>query len=150
MKKNLLNQQATEKMISRVKALQATSKPQWGEMTVTEMLLHCNLANNQILDGDIEYRKTTFKQRLIKILALYIVPNFPKNMKSEPKNITKGRIGPEEFENQRTLFIKTIQKFAMTTDPINLTHPAFGNLDAREWGIAAWKHTDHHLRQFGV
>lgn len=29
-------------------------------------------------------------------------------------------------------------------------HPAFGPLSAEEWGVMAWKHFDHHLRQFGV
>ncbi|OQP57805.1 hypothetical protein A3860_09275 [Niastella vici] len=28
-----------------------------------------------------------------------------------------------------------------------LTHPALGNLNTTQWGIAAWKHMDHHLRQ---
>jgi len=29
-------------------------------------------------------------------------------------------------------------------------HPLFGRLSFREWGVATYKHTDHHLRQFGA
>lgn len=29
-------------------------------------------------------------------------------------------------------------------------HPAFGTLSGRGWGSLAYKHLDHHLRQFGV
>jgi hypothetical protein len=28
--------------------------------------------------------------------------------------------------------------------------PLFGPLTGREWGALAYKHADHHLRQFGV
>ena len=27
-------------------------------------------------------------------------------------------------------------------------HPLLGRLSFREWGVATYKHTDHHLRQF--
>jgi hypothetical protein len=29
-------------------------------------------------------------------------------------------------------------------------HPAFGRLSRRAWGVLVYRHTDHHLRQFGV
>ncbi len=29
-------------------------------------------------------------------------------------------------------------------------HPAFGTMTARRWGAIGYRHTDHHLRQFGV
>ena len=29
-------------------------------------------------------------------------------------------------------------------------HPLFGRLSFEEWGVATYKHTDHHLRQFGA
>jgi hypothetical protein len=150
MKRNLLNKAAAEKMIARVNVLQVDTKPQWGFMNATEMLLHCNLCNNQVLDGTIPYRKSTLKQRFLRIIALYIAPNFPKNLKTEPDNDTKGKIGTDQFESQKRLFIKTMQLFAESKEPIALTHPAFGNLNTTQWGIAEWKHTDHHLRQFGV
>jgi len=150
MKKNLLNKAAAGKMIARVNALQADTQPKWGIMNATEMLLHCNLCNNQVLDGNIPYQKSTIKQQLLRIIALYIAPHFPKNLKTEPDNDTKGKIGADQFEAQKKLFIETMQQFAERKDPITLTHPAFGNLNTTQWGIAEWKHTDHHLRQFGV
>ena len=150
MKNSLLDKAAAEKIIARVSALDKTRGASWGIMNVTEMLLHCNRCNNQILQGDMEYRKTTFKQRLLRPLALYIVSNFPKNMKSAPQNDTKGQIDDSQFDTQKKIFIETVRRFAEREAPIALTHPAFGNLDTNEWGIAAWKHMDHHLRQFGV
>lgn len=137
-------------MIARVNRLQVHSRPKWGIMNATEMLLHCNICNNQVLSGNIPYRKSTLKQRLLRIIALYLAPSFPKNLKTEPDNDTKGKIGPDQFEVQKELFIQTMKQFATRKEPIALTHPAFGNLNTTQWGIAEWKHTDHHLRQFGV
>jgi hypothetical protein len=150
MKRNLLNKAAVEKMIARVSTLQVDTTPRWGVMNATEMLLHCNLCNNQVLDGTIPYQKSRLKQRLLRIIALYIAPNFPKNLKTEPDNDTKGKIGTDQFEAQKKLFIQTMHGFAERKEPIAHTHPAFGNLNTAQWGIAEWKHTDHHLRQFGV
>ena len=150
MKKNLLNKAAAEQIIARVNALQPTIKPNWGVMNATEMLLHCNLCNNQVLEGNIPYKKSSFKQQFLSVIALYIAPHFPKNLKTAPRNDTKGKIDADQFEIQKKLFINTIEQFAARKAPIVLTHPAFGNLNTTQWGIAAWKHTDHHLRQFGV
>ena len=150
MSKNLLNKVTAVKLIDRVQSLHADNKARWGVMNATEMLLHCNLCNNQILDGDLEYKASSLKQKMVRIIALYIAPDFPKNLKTEIRNDTKGLINEDQFKHQKNRLIKTINKFAVRREPIELSHPAFGNLNTTQWGIAAWKHTDHHLRQFGV
>lgn len=83
-------------------------------------------------------------------MALYIAPNFTKGLKSESRHITKGKIKDTHFEEQKILFINIIRLFPLNTLQLTLTHPAFGNISTNEWGIAAYKHMDHHLRQFGV
>ncbi|GAB2829791.1 DUF1569 domain-containing protein [Ferruginibacter profundus] len=150
MQKNLFNATAIEKMIARVNRLDSNTRPQWGIMTATEMLLHCNLCNNQILDGETEYCKPGFKKKLVKFLALYIVPQFPKYMKAAERNITTGKVESESFNAQKQIFIATLNKFSENVAIDKLPHPAFGVLNKNEWGIAAWKHTDHHLRQFNL
>src|SRR4051794_21227592 len=98
MSKNLLEKSTAEKIIARVQSLQADNKAKWGVMNATEMLRHCNLCNNQVLDGDLGYKESTLKQRLLRIIALYIAPHFPKNLPTESRNDTKGTIGVEAFE----------------------------------------------------
>ncbi len=150
MKNNLIDQASAENIIERAGRLTSNSKPLWGQMNVTEMLLHCNLCNQQILDGDIEKAKTGLKQKLIRLLALYLVRQFPKHMKSAERNITKNKIAVNAFDEDLYRFINIAKQFPNGTRSKGLAHPAFGILDDKEWGIAAWKHTDHHLRQFGV
>ncbi|AZA83430.1 hypothetical protein C1637_21105 [Chryseobacterium lactis] len=150
MKKNLLTTEASDSIITRVKNLSVNHQPQWGEMTASEMLLHCNSCNRQILQESGENKKTTLKQYLLRILALYIASDFKKNILGESRHDTKGKINSAEFEKQRTEFIHLITQFPANTHSLTLPHPAFGNISTHEWGIAAYKHMDHHLRQFGV
>lgn len=150
MKKNLLDKTASDTIIARVGNLNPNSKHLWGKMTATEMLMHCNLCNKQILEEKRGDKKTTLKQFLLRLLALYIAPNFTKGLKSESRHITKGKIKDTHFEEQKILFINIIRLFPLNTLQLTLTHPAFRNISTNEWGIAAYKHMDHHLRQFGV
>lgn len=150
MKQNILDRHAALQIVTRVQLLQPTDEGRWGMMTVTEMLKHCNLANTQILEGERTQPKTTLKQYLLRILSLYIVPRFPKNMQGAPANDTSGTISDARFYNEREQFIKTIMRFPANRKPLTLSHIAFGNISTRQWGRAAWMHMDHHLRQFGV
>lgn len=150
MKKNLLNKQAAASIISRVEKLTVNQKALWGNMNATEMLAHCNSCNKQILEEGRGKDKTTVKQYLLRILALYIAPGFKKGLASEPVHITKGKVDASQFDLQKKEFIRLIEKFPLNTKELTLTHPAFGNISTRQWGIAAFKHMDHHLRQFAL
>jgi hypothetical protein len=150
MKKNLLNHSSANYIIARIEKLENESKALWGEMNPTEMLAHCNSCNKQIFEENRTQSSTNIKQHFLRILALYIAPNFTKGRISEERHDTKGKIDKLEFQTQKDLFKVLINKFPQNTDTLTLTHPAFGNISTNEWGIAAYKHMDHHLRQFGI
>jgi len=150
MKRNLMNLGSSERIITRVLLLDEGAKPLWGKMNASEMLMHCNSCNREIFERERGNKKTNFKQYLLRILALYIAPNFKKGLSSEPHHITKGKAVHLNFEEIRKEFIELINRFPENRQPLTLTHPAFGNISTNQWGIAAYKHMDHHLRQFGV
>lgn len=150
MKKNLLDQNTADLIIARVRNLSSAHLPQWGTMTASEMLFHCNSCNRQILEEDRGNEKTKIKQYALKILALYIAPDFKKNIQGQPRHEARGKTDDSDFEKYRDEFIHLISEFPVNTRPLTLSHPAFGNISTYEWGIAAYKHMDHHLRQFGV
>jgi hypothetical protein len=150
MKKNLLYQAAADNIIARVQKLQPTSKAQWGVMNATEMLLHANLCNQEVFEEIVPVKKTTLKQFILRIVALYIAPNFKKGVKGDSKKETAGKIDAAQFEAQRLRFIELVKRYPNHKTPLTLPHVAFGNISTTEWGIAAYKHMDHHLRQFGV
>lgn len=150
MTNSLFDKAVTNQIIARVQNLAVDSQPIWGEMTAAEMLLHCNICNRQIFEESRGSEKTSVQQYLLRILALYIAPHFKRGIKSEQRNITKGLIDGSRFEEQKEEFVNTLSRFPINDRPLTLTHPAFGNISTKQWGIAAYKHMDHHLRQFGV
>lgn len=150
--KNLLDSNAVEQLIQRVQQLQPGTPPQWGSMTATEMLLHCNKVHQQLLapPSSATKKKTSVRQYLARWVVLYILPHFPKGAQAPKQLHTKGAITDAAFEEQKEQFIQIVRRFPQHTDSIAHRHPYFGNLNTRQWGRAGWKHTDHHLRQFGV
>lgn len=112
-----MKEEASDSIIARVKNLSATHQPQWGEMTVSEMLLHCNSCNRQILEESRGNKRTTIKQYLLRILALYIAPNFKKNIKGDLRHSTKGKVNISDFEKQRNEFILLIGEFPANDHP---------------------------------
>lgn len=139
-----------ESIVSRVQKLQPGSAPLWGRMNATEMLLHCNRVNEQLLSAEPLRKGTRIKQYLARWMVLYIIPNFPKNARTPKRNDTKGQVNTEAFSEQLEQFIRLIRRFPQHDKPIELPHPYFGDLSTQQWGRANYKHLDHHLRQFGV
>jgi hypothetical protein len=57
-----------------------------------------------------------------------------------------------DFQNEKTRLTNLVHRFSVlgaAVDP-SPVHPFFGKLTANEWATLAYKHLDHHLRQFGV
>lgn len=148
--KNLLDAEGVRLLVERAQRLQPHDAAKWGRMTATEMLVHCNKIHAYLLSPSTNAkRKSTVKQHLIRWLVLYILPRYPRNATAPKEARTSGNVSSTDFDEEKKTFVYLLDKFSKTQN-INHHHPYFGRLSTREWGIAMWKHTDHHLRQFGV
>ncbi|MDB5192735.1 MAG: hypothetical protein JWQ96_2298 [Segetibacter sp.] len=151
MKKNLLDAPVANELAQRANLLKQTLKPLWGSMTVTEMLHHCNAALTATLEGKPDNAIPTLKQRGLKFLFLKVIPRFPKNVGAPGKiDVKKSKLSPASFEIELEQFLHLIKTFSSRQQSIEVTHPVFGKLSTRQWGVFTWMHLDHHLRQFNV
>lgn len=151
MRKNLLDNKVAEEIITRANALKETDRPQWGTMTATEMLHHCNRVLNATMLGEASDKKRTFKQFILKFIFVKIMPRFPKGAKAPGRfDLKKNPASVIDFEKEKSEFVEMIRQFARNEKEFNVHHPIFGNLSNKEWGLFTWMHMDHHLRQFGV
>jgi len=150
MKTTLLDPSSAEAIIERFKKLTPDSRGRWGHMQVTEMLLHCTLANRFVLEDRSPYCRPGFKQRLKKFACLHIITKLPRNRIGPPRLQTRNKISADEFEAQKNAAIASVTAFSAHQGAITSLHAAMGYLTNKEWGIVAWMHMDHHLRQFGV
>jgi hypothetical protein len=136
-----------DQLINRINALDENSRPQWGKMNTYQMLRHL------IMWEEMAMGKTLYKQsfigRLFGKLALKdILKDGPlkPNLPTVPgfKISGDGDIATEKI--QLTGLIKSHLQYAGQ----GFLHPFFGELTPEQAGHIAYKHADHHLRQFGV
>ena len=58
---------------------------------------------------------------------------------------------PTDFESDLARVIDGLRRIATATPgSLEPGHGFFGNMSERDWQRWAYRHTDHHLRQFGL
>jgi hypothetical protein len=133
----------------RLRSLTASSAARWGKMDVTSMLRHLRLAS-QMTVGELAVpsaNKRAFQMFPLKHLILYVLP-FPKGAPTAPALKPDD---PASFEEERAAVLELLEQIGTgLREGAGPTHPLFGPLSWREWGVVTYKHTDHHLKQFGA
>ncbi|MFW6083804.1 MAG: DUF1569 domain-containing protein, partial [Gemmatimonadota bacterium] len=136
-----------EECVRRIEALGPDAAPEWGEMNVAQMLAHCVEVQKVMNDGPLE--GTPWYLRLAAPLVKRLVLSggaFPKNVATHPQY----DVGPDrDFETEKRRLLDTLAAFR-DRGRAGIDHPIFGRMTPEETGWVAYKHLDHHLRQFGV
>ena len=141
-----------DSLIARTEALDPHATPRWGKMTVYQMIAHCLIWNRWVLgvDNPIPYRH----ELLGRIFGRRALRNITTDDRPIGKHAPTGKafLVPattgDVAEVKRRL-MDSIRAFADFDNPDYL-HDFFGKMTREQIGIFAFKHTDHHLRQFGV
>lgn len=147
---NLFDESSFHSILQRVEQLTPASQRQWGKMSVSQMLKHCQEAFKVPLSS-----KPLPRHPLGLLLgwmmksALYNNKPWKKNLPTAPNFIIKDE---PSFETEKQALISMIHAFYQKSAAGigNKVHPMFGRLTAEQWGKSMWKHLDHHLTQFGV
>jgi hypothetical protein len=149
MPKSLANPAVRKEMIDRLARLSKDASPQWGRMNATQMLAHLvdwmAMADGSLPTAPI--RKAGLHYPIMKQLAIYWLP-FPRNVMTAPElKRRQARDWSVELESVRQC-LADFQSLATRVDwP---PHPVFGRMTRRAWCVFAYRHMDHHFRQFGV
>ena len=145
--KTVFDKATKEELIGRINSLNETCAPQWGKMNVYQMLKHCRLWEEMIA-GKLECKRV-FLGRLFGKMALKANLKDEKPMqRNAPSsrelivNDSKGDMAAE-----RAKWIALMEENAHYSSPVFM-HPFFGEMTKEQLGHLAYKHTDHHLRQF--
>lgn len=146
--KSISDPKTRNELVARINNLSPDSTAQWGEMTVYQMLKHCRLWEEMVLG------KTLYKQAFIgKIFGKMALKGMLKDDSPVKKNmptVPGFKITDDgDIATERAKWIALIEEHNHTTHP-NFVHPFFGKMSPQQTGQFAYKHTDHHLRQFGV
>ena len=147
--RSILNEGDRAEIASRMRSLSVSSTGRWGSMGVEGMLQHLRLSARMAL-GDLPVppaNKRAFQVFPLKHLILYVLP-FPKGAPTAPE--LKPSVAAS-LEEERAAVLELLERIGTgPREGAGPAHPLFGPLTWREWGVATYKHADHHLRQFGA
>ncbi len=148
---SIFNLSDNNELTDRINQLTPITLSQWGKMTVSQMLLHCQ--------QPIKVAHGTLHLKPNKLLVFFLGKSAKKKL-MQPQPFGKGMPTAKEFkithepdfEQSKAELIDLIQVFAEQghNSIKNLKHPFFGTMTIEEWDALQWKHLDHHLKQFGV
>lgn len=149
--KTISDNATREELISRINSLTKMHTAQWGKMNVYQMTKHCTVWNNWVLGKTNHTYKQEFLGRIFGKMALKSSVKDDRPMK---KNMPAGRGFTKkekdgDIELQKRIWIEQITEYEHFSNP-NFIHDFFGKMKIDEIGIFAYKHFDHHLRQFNV
>ena len=147
--KTIFKENTRAELIRRIEQIDETNKAAWGKMNVFQMLKH-NTWHAWILGKE----KHIYKQALIgKIFGKTALNKMVKNEEPFDKNIPTSRQFKVKEENgdleaEKSKWILLINEYENFYNP-DFIHDFFGKITKEEIGVLVYKHTDHHLRQFG-
>lgn len=147
--KSVFDLSTKEELIKRINSLGPQNTAQWGKMDVYQMLRHCTLCDDMFL-GTLKLKRV-FIGRLIGSMMLKKVlrDNTPFSRNSPTSPVLKTTLQTGDIDLQKKEWISRIERFSGYDHP-GFVHPFFGAMTREQVGLFAYKHADHHLRQFGA
>lgn len=141
------------RLVARLNALRPESRRRWGTLTPHEMLCHLGDATGMVLLTRPRTQPLPGRVRSVrKLLALWSPIRWPHGRATNPMHDPKaGGTQPSVFARDLVRVVAGLEGIAGakpgTLEPV---HGFFGTMSVSDWQRWAYKHTDHHLRQFGV
>lgn len=154
--KSIADPTALEQLIERLNALAPDTPRKWGTLTAGEMLCHLGDATSSVLKRGATERADPAStpartHPILKWIALRSPLPWPQGLKT-PAAVDPHADGTKagDFEADRKRAIAGLRTFAAApASALAGSHGAFGRMNIHDWHRWGYRHTDHHLRQFG-
>jgi len=146
--KTIFDQTTRDELISRINTLDENSRAQWGKMNINQMLKHCTLYDEATLG------KRKFKRVFIGLLfgkmALKEMIKDENPVRRNMPTLAELRATESDIDvaSEKAKWIELVNEYAHFTNH-NYVHAFIGKMTDEQTGLLAYKHIDHHLRQFG-
>lgn len=140
-------------LIARLRALRPDSGGRWGSLSPHEMLCHLGDASEMVLRTRPRPNRVRDRHRpVFKGIWLWSAIPFPHGVRTHASHDPRLHgTRPRDFARDLDRVVASLDAIAAAQpDALEPLHGLFGTMTKRDWERWAWKHTDHHLRQFGV
>ena len=143
--KSIFDKTIRDELIARINSLNEKSTAQWGKMNVSQMLKHCTKWDEMAL-GKKKYKQSFIGKLFGKRALKDMMKDKPmkKNLPTVPSFKIKETANVEE---EKMKWVKLMDEYNQFSND-NFIHPFFGPMTKEDIGLMAYKHADHHLRQF--
>lgn len=151
-KKSLHNRIYFEEIINRISNLDENSPRKWGQMSVAQMLKHCDLVL-QVALQKIVLPEINILFSAVGTLTKFEMQIFnngiPRNMPTFQKLIVNFEC---DFDEAKKSLLRTLDDYwqAFENHQLANEHRLFGKMTEKDWGFLEYKHLNHHLKQFNV
>jgi hypothetical protein len=145
--KTVFDKSTREELINRINTLNENSVAQWGKMNIYQMIKHCTRWEEWI-SGDQD-QKQALIGRLFGRMALNNILKDEKPLGRNTPTLRELKIKEKDGDitTDKTKWIDLINAYEHFSKQ-GFLHPFFGKMTKEQIGYLAYKHTDHHLRQF--
>lgn len=149
--KTIFDKPTRDQLIERISLINNKSRAQWGKMNIYQMTVHCSNWDAWVLGKNNRPYRQEFMGKIFGKMALRSVT---KDEKPLGKNIQAGKaFTVKEIEGnveaQKQIWKDLIAGYEHFSNE-DFIHDFFGKMTREQIGIVAYKHADHHLRQFGA
>ena len=135
--------------VRRIESLEANSSPEWGKMSASQMLAHCQ-GPCRVAAGQLRLKRALIGRLFGKLAKKKFVTSdapFSHNSPTDPRFLFPDA---NDFTGEQSRLVELLTGFGETGVVTRDPHPFFGPMTEEEWDRLLWKHLDHHLRQFGA
>ena len=148
---SVFNPQTSATLADRIESLSTDHQAQWGKMSPWQMVRHC-IKSERMFQGEKAYKRT-FVGRLFGKMALKGILKDESPMdRNQPTHPEFKITGDGDLTVAKETWHDLVRSYASLPAEsfVDFVHPFFGKMTYDEIGKYVYKHTDHHLRQFGV
>lgn len=134
-------------LLRRIEMLSGSENALWGKMNAPQMVEHC-IRWEEITSGKTKVPRVWLGYLFGKMAMKNLLGDKPvrHGMPTLKELVVKET--PAGFDVQKKKWISLLNSYKTNTAAYFM-HPFCGKMTREQTGILAYKHTDHHLRQFG-
>ncbi|NBC56931.1 MAG: DUF1569 domain-containing protein [Bacteroidetes bacterium] len=149
--KSIFEYNAYHEVLNRLDKLSPDSQARWGKMNINQMLKHCQKPIKLAFGEEKVKRPNILMRLMIKLMkpTLYNDKLWKQGLPTAKSFVIKNEQGFDNEKSKLSLLIERMHNSKSYFEP-SRTHPIFGEMKYWMWGQSAYKHLDHHFRQFGV
>lgn len=140
-------------LANRLGCLRPDTPRRWGTLTPHEMLCHLGDAAAMVLLARPRTAPVRDRSRpLVRFIGLWAPIPWPHGWPTNPLHDPKADgTKPSDFGKDLSRAVTGLESIARAgLNDLEPLHGLFGRMSVRDWQRWAYRHTHHHLRQFGL